>query len=82
MVNRFSKFKLKGTEEEGVELEASEISQCKQECERSLMCKVWENKPMNFIGLRNTLGQLWCQKRELKVIELGSNFYQFVFSNT
>lgn len=82
MVNRFSKFKLKGKGEEGVELEATDISQWKQECERSLLCKVWGSKPANFTGLKNTLRQLWCQKEGLKVIELGSNFYQFVFSNT
>lgn len=81
LVNRFSKFMLKGKENEGVELVTNDISQCQQDCERSLLCQIWGTKSVNFTGLKNTLGQLWCQTGELRVIELGSNSYQFVFSN-
>lgn len=81
LVTRFSKFKLKGKEDDGVELETADIPQCKQDCERSLLCQIWGNKSANFTGLKNTLRLLWCQRGDLKVIELGSNFYQFVFSD-
>lgn len=46
-----------------------------------MLVKVWGVKTANFAGLKNTLGSLWCPKGVLKVIELGSNFYQFVFQH-
>lgn len=46
------------------------------ECRRSLLGKVWGKKTTNFIGLKSTLSQLFCQNGDLKVIELGFNYYQ------
>lgn len=81
MVNKFSKFRLKSKEEEGVEIAVNDIEISKNECERSLLGKIWGNKAVNFTGIRNTLSQLWCHKGELKVVELSYNFFQFIFSN-
>lgn len=80
MVSKFSRFKLKGKEEEGVDLDQKDVRMSKEECTGSLMGRIWGEKSANFTGIKSTFGQLWCQKGSLKVIELGSNFYQFIFS--
>ena len=80
-MNRFSKFKLVEREEEGIVLEGNDVELRRADCERSLVEKVWGNKRVNFTGLKNTLSQLWSQRGELRVMELGHNFFHFIFSN-
>lgn len=46
----------------------------------SLLGKIWGKKEANFTGIRNTFRLLGCPKEDLKVVELGQNFYQFVYS--
>lgn len=36
---------------------------------------------MNFSGLKNTFSKLWSQKGDLKVVEIGFNYFQYIFSN-
>lgn len=81
MVNRFSRLKLKGKEEEGISLEQKDVKFSKEECEKSLLGRIWEEKIANFTRLKSTFGKLWCQKGSLKVVEFGANFYQFIFTN-
>lgn len=81
LVNQFSKFKLKPQEVNGIDIVVKDIAHRQDECERSLLGKIWGNKTANFTGLRNTLTPLWCHKGELRVVELSSNFFQFIFSN-
>lgn len=80
-MDRFSKFRLREKEEAGIELEIRDIKQCKEECEKSVVGKVWGVKAVNFSGLRNTFSRIWSQKGDLKVVELGFNFFQFIFSS-
>lgn len=81
MVNKFSKYRLKEKEDEGIVIEVQDIESSKDECERSLLGKIWGSKATNFTRLENTLNQLWCKKRELKVMELSYNYFQFIFTN-
>lgn len=81
MVNKFSKFRLKEKEDEGIAIEVQDIKSSNDECERSLLGKIWGSKATNFTRLENTLNQLWCKKRELKVMELSYNYFQFIFTN-
>lgn len=81
VVNRFSRFRLGEKEADGIDLEVLDIKQCRDECERSVLGKLWGGKAGNYTGLRNTFSQIWSQKGDLKVVELGYNFYQFIFSN-
>lgn len=81
MVNKFSKFKLIPQEADGVEIVVTDVEQRQDECERSLLGRVWGNKTANFIGLRNTLTPLWCHKGEMQIVELSANFFQFIFSS-
>lgn len=59
MVYRFSKFRLKESEAEGVELVGQDINQIRRECENSILGKVWGRKEVNFTGLKNTFSQIW-----------------------
>lgn len=43
-MNKFSKFRLKTKEEEGIEIEVKDIESSKEECERNLLGKIWEAK--------------------------------------
>lgn len=36
---------------------------------------------MNFSGINNRFSKLWSQKGDLKVMELGSNYFQFIFTS-
>lgn len=48
VVNWFSKFRLKEKEDTRVELDFDDIRVSKEECERSLVGKVWGVKEVNF----------------------------------
>lgn len=80
-VNRFSRFRLKETEDQGVVLCEDDVEKCKEECSRSILGKIWGRKAANFTGLKSTLNQLWCRHGDLKIIELGFNYYQFIFTD-
>lgn len=81
IVNKFVRFKLKGKEEKGVDLNQKDVRMSKEECSDSLMGRIWVEKTANFTGIKSTFGKLWCQKGSPKVIVLGTNFYQFIFSD-
>lgn len=51
--NSFSRFKLIGKEEEGFVLETKDVKQCREECERSLLGKIWGLKAANYSGLKS-----------------------------
>lgn len=57
------------------------MRQCEEECARSLLGNIWGVKSANFTGLKNTLSLLWSPEGELKLVELGNNFFQFIFAN-
>lgn len=80
LVNKFSKFWLKEKEAKGIVIGGEDIVSSKDECERSLLGKIWGNKAVNFIGLKNTMNYLRCQKGEMKVVELSFNYFQFIFT--
>lgn len=54
-MNKFSKFQLRDEEEKGVELEGKDVSRWREECERSLLGKIWGSKKANFPGLKATI---------------------------
>lgn len=81
VMNSLSKFRLVEKEDEGIVLDKMNVRKCKEECERSLLGNIWGIKFANFSGVNNTFNQLWCQTEDLKVVELGGNFYHFIFSN-
>lgn len=82
MVNRFSKFRLREEEDDGVILDQTDVRVSREECEKSIVGKLWGVKTANYSGIRNVFSQLWCQRGELKVVELDLNLFQFIFSNS
>lgn len=81
MVNSFSKFRLVEKEAVGVELEGRDVRKCRDECARSIVGKIWGSKTANFSGLKNTFNKLWSRTEEMQVVELGPNYYQFIFKS-
>lgn len=68
-------------EGEGVELEEVDVVFSKEECGRCLVGKIFGEKRVNFVGLRNTMNSIWTNKSPIKIHELDTNLFQFVFSN-
>lgn len=75
MVASFSKFRLGVVEEEGVVLISSNIKKYRKDCERSLMGKIWGTRSANFTEVKNIFIPLWGQKGDIRVEELGTNFF-------
>lgn len=81
VLESFSRFKLISTEEEGIAIGKEDMRKCEEECGQSLLGKIWGNKQANFTGLKNTLSLLWNHEGEMKMVELGPNFFQFIFAS-
>lgn len=79
LLNSFSKFRLVAREEDGIALGKEDVRSCEEECGCSILGKIWGTKQANFTGLKNTLSLLWNQEDRLKVVELGQNYFQFIF---
>lgn len=50
-------------------------------CEMSIVGKIYGENVVNFTRFKQTIGKLWCAEGSLKVIELKSKMFQFVFSH-
>lgn len=79
ILTRLQSLNLKEEEEMGFHLEHSDITVSREECQRSLIGKVYDEKIVNFTGLKNTLTTLWSSSGAFKIRELGVNMFQFVF---
>lgn len=64
-----------------MELVQQDVRRSREDCEGSLLGRIWGEKTTNLTGIKRTFGPLWCHKGTLRVIELGNNFFQFFFSD-
>lgn len=78
VLESFSRFKVISKEEEGIAIGKEDVRKCEEECGRSLLVR---NKQSDFMGLKITLSLLWNQEDAMKVVELSSNFFQFIFES-
>lgn len=78
-MKRLQRFQLSVEEVARVVLEEAGVVYSKRECERSLVWKIYGQKKINFVGLRNTMTAIWPTKEPIKVRELGFYLFQFVF---
>lgn len=62
-------------------MEVNNVRQCKEECNRSLLGKIWGSKTTNYFGPKSTFNQIWGQNEDIKVVELNHNFFLFIFHN-
>ncbi|KAL6969417.1 hypothetical protein U1Q18_029129 [Sarracenia purpurea var. burkii] len=51
-------------------LNQEDVDKSRKECLLSLIGKVITNKPVNFFGVKNTMGMIWGQSEGLKVLEI------------
>lgn len=58
-----------------------DVLKSREACELSIMGKIFGENTINFTGLKQTMEKLWCAEGILKVIEIKSKMYQFVFLN-
>lgn len=81
VMNKFQKFKLKEKKEAGVNLSDEDIFTRKEECARSLISKIFGEKVVNYVGLKNTLTFLWANIGPVKIRKIRIYLYQFVFAS-
>lgn len=75
MLEKLGRFNLSEREELGVELSARDIKPSGDQCDRSLVGKIFGENAVNFTGLKQTMTMLWCVEGNLKVIELKNKLY-------
>lgn len=80
-MDRLQSFHLSVEEGVGIELEEKDVAFSTDECGRCLVGKIFGEKRVNFVGLRNTMTSIWPLKSTVKIRELGINLFQFVFAN-
>ncbi|XP_071939039.1 uncharacterized protein [Coffea arabica] len=51
------------------------------ECQMSIIGKVFGEKSVNHSGIKSFASNLWPYVKNLKVVEIGINMFQFIFSN-
>nr|XP_027067658.1 uncharacterized protein LOC113693301 [Coffea arabica] len=71
------KFALNNQECSITDLDAGDASISRQECQTSLLGKIRGDKIANFTGVKNFVANAWGYPKDLKVTELGPNFFQF-----
>ncbi|KAH7863457.1 hypothetical protein Vadar_017734 [Vaccinium darrowii] len=76
--NRFRSFKLTSEEQSEVTLIQDDVKFSEEECRSSLFGKIISQKPVNFSGLRTTMGLVWGNPKNFRVIEVGKGIYQFI----
>lgn len=81
LLSKLQKFKLRDEEESGVRFSRSDVQSSTEECSRCLIGKIYGEKVANFARLKNTLSLLSSFIGPMKIRELGTNFYQFVFES-
>lgn len=80
VLERLGKFKLSGREEREFEIDDTDTRPSREVCGRSLVGRIVGENVANFTGLKKTMAKLWCAEGELRIIELRSKTFQFVFS--
>ncbi|CAA0816235.1 Unknown protein [Striga hermonthica] len=78
----FKNFSLSAKEEGGIEIEEDDIRTRMKECSLSLMGSLFGEKRASFLGLKNTLQNIWLTKKPFFSRMVGSNKYQFIFQTT
>lgn len=81
VLQQFERFQLEAEEVYGLHLEDEDVTISSDECNRSLMGKIFGDKIANFSGLQTTMAILWSSIKPFKTRELGVNMYQFVFDS-
>lgn len=79
ILQRFQQFRLQEIEEDRLLVAEEDVQGSQEEWLRSLVGKIYGDKKANFTGVRKVFSSLWMDSGLLKIRELGSNLYLFVF---
>ncbi|XP_027158439.1 uncharacterized protein LOC113760064 [Coffea eugenioides] len=71
-------FDLSSTELQATSLGTEEIGGGIQECKISLIEKIMGEKASNYTGVKNFVTTAWGYPKQLRVVELGLNMFQFI----
>nr|XP_027118509.1 uncharacterized protein LOC113735714 [Coffea arabica] len=71
------KFSLAGNELSGAILNLEDLNSGIKECEGSLIGRIMGEKVANFTGVKNFVAAAWSYPKNLTVMELGPNLFQF-----
>ncbi|KAH7847153.1 hypothetical protein Vadar_022585 [Vaccinium darrowii] len=75
---RFRSFHLTEEEQSEVKLLDDDVTASEAECRTSLFGKIISQKPVNFGGLKTTMGLIWGNPKDFRVLEIGKGIYQFI----
>ncbi|KAH7839628.1 hypothetical protein Vadar_006500 [Vaccinium darrowii] len=78
LTSRFKSFHLTEDEQSEITLLDDDILASEAECRTSLFGKVVSQKSVNLGGLRTTMGLIWGNPTNFKVLEIGKGIYQFI----
>ncbi|XP_071928123.1 uncharacterized protein [Coffea arabica] len=81
LADTIRKFAFSDKELEGTDLGGEEIDIGIQECQLSLVGRIKGEKVANFVGVKNFVTTAWGYPRNLRIIELGPNMFQFYVPN-
>ncbi|CDP21665.1 unnamed protein product [Coffea canephora] len=71
------KFALSSKELGGADLDRAEINLGVKECQLSLIGKIKGEKIVNYTGVKSFVTAAWSYPKDLRVVELGPNSFQF-----
>ena len=75
------KFVLSDREVGGIQIEGEDVFQSLEECNRNIIGKVFGDKVANIAGIRSFASNMWIFAKNVKVVEIGINQFQFIFDN-
>ncbi|CAA0831933.1 Unknown protein [Striga hermonthica] len=81
VMEKLLKFNLSAREELGIRLQEDDVTTGVQDCQTSLIGKIFGEKKANFNGLQTTLSSIWSARQSFEIRNLGDNEFQFIFQN-
>ncbi|KAL3534612.1 hypothetical protein ACH5RR_003073 [Cinchona calisaya] len=75
----WKKFSLSVDELSGGDIVNEDVQKSISECKKCLLGRIFGQKAINFVGVKNFVNQVWGSPKNLVVIELGPNFFQISF---
>ena len=81
LVEVFDRFDLSNKESSGIILDDVDEDIGTVECRKSLFGRIMGERITNFTGVKNFVNQVWGFPRNMVVVELGANLFQFNFSD-
>lgn len=81
LTDLLQRFSLEGNEISGAKLELEDLSSGVKDCKGSLIGRIMGEKIVNFTGVKNFVTAAWSYPKNLTVMELGPNLFQFNIPN-